>query len=512
MKLDNLILEALKPSQFRPYMKPDARPNKIIQDELDAKFKAFNGQKNRSGDRIYLPFEVPQNIDTRQFEIMLIIENALSEIGYTLSPWNSMGSWDHKRENYLKGICRKKIGDDKREFKIGKILSKLEKSKKYEQNLSSLIYSNPQMFNKFKDIKSILRIYNEDPDRAVSNSNKYLICISKHPYDIAGMSTDRGWTSCMNLVGGVYRQKVGVLIEAGGLVAYLIKDDDLNIEHPLGRVSIYTLNSIEDEDDVAWAEGRVCYGSILSQNSIKENFLNIISEWIKENLLKDKDGFYKRNTDQYNEISKGTLKLGDKGKNYNGIIVDGIFLSEDTYGFYHNEDMKESYENMYDQIVGEIEAINTKVCDDDILCIKNKIRRIVWDNIDYSDLESDYYWDRFSDMWDAEDWMRDNLDYLIGRDYSDEQECFDRLGDLLDEDEIKEYADEEGNMKDDLDLKDLQAKLLDFYENDVSMAMGEFDSDLDNARDEFMSVCMSNVSYRIEVEFRIEDKEYSVYC
>src|SRR5574343_573218 len=261
MKLDNLILEALKPSQFRPYMKPDARPNKIIQDELDAKFKAFNGQKNRSGDRIYLPFEVPQNIDTRQFEIMLIIENALSEIGYPLSPWHSMGSWDHKRENYLKGICRKKIGDDKREFKIGKILSKLEKSKKYEPNLSSLIYSNPQMFNKFKDIKSILRIYNEDPDRAVSNSNKYLICISKHPYDIAGMSTDRGWTSCMNLVGGVYRNKIKPLIQEGGLVAYLIKEDDLNIEHPLGRVTIYPMRGNDKYYNLLWKCSTICYGS-----------------------------------------------------------------------------------------------------------------------------------------------------------------------------------------------------------------------------------------------------------
>src|SRR5574343_899638 len=122
MKLDNLILEALKPSQFRPYMKPDARPNKIIQDELDAKFKAFNGQKNRSGDRIYLPFEIKQPIYTdKQLNLIGTIRDLLMRLGY--HTFNNKKDWQSEElQNYKKGIC---IEDDTgREVRIGKVLNK----------------------------------------------------------------------------------------------------------------------------------------------------------------------------------------------------------------------------------------------------------------------------------------------------------------------------------------------------------------------------------------------------
>lgn len=64
------------------------------------------------------------------------------------------------------------------------------------------------------------------------------IVISRHPYDLAGMSTGRGWTSCMHLETGGYNRYVPQSIAAGGLIAYLCDKDDKNIKNPKGRVLI----------------------------------------------------------------------------------------------------------------------------------------------------------------------------------------------------------------------------------------------------------------------------------
>ena len=64
------------------------------------------------------------------------------------------------------------------------------------------------------------------------------IIISRHPYDIAGMSTGRGWRSCMHLEDGQFNEYVPQTIAAGGLIAYLCNEDDKNIKNPKGRVLI----------------------------------------------------------------------------------------------------------------------------------------------------------------------------------------------------------------------------------------------------------------------------------
>ena len=53
-----------------------------------------------------------------------------------------------------------------------------------------------------------------------------------------GMSTDRNWSSCMNLDGGCNRSTVFKQVQYGGMCAYLIKEDDKNIEEPIARIAI----------------------------------------------------------------------------------------------------------------------------------------------------------------------------------------------------------------------------------------------------------------------------------
>jgi hypothetical protein len=73
-----------------------------------------------------------------------------------------------------------------------------------------------------------------EPTRA----KEFYIVISRHPYDLAGMSTGRGWRSCMNIEDGVNKRFVKCDVEEGAFIAYLVDRNDRNINSPVGRVLI----------------------------------------------------------------------------------------------------------------------------------------------------------------------------------------------------------------------------------------------------------------------------------
>lgn len=97
-----------------------------------------------------------------------------------------------------------------------------------------------QRIGKFLKDKDLLDRYSKDPTRLVQSlkDKEMYICISNHAYDIAGMSANRNWTSCMNLFTGEMRQYVYEDIKYGTLVAYIVDKNDTNIETPIGRVLI----------------------------------------------------------------------------------------------------------------------------------------------------------------------------------------------------------------------------------------------------------------------------------
>lgn len=112
-------------------------------------------------------------------------------------------------DSYAAGTCF--LPDGKRIARIGKVVSK-----------------NP----------AIKRVYESDPQRASTKAVSAWVVISRHPYDILGMSFDRGWTSCMHLTSGRYKSFLKKDIEHGTLVAYLIKETDKNINSPSARIAI----------------------------------------------------------------------------------------------------------------------------------------------------------------------------------------------------------------------------------------------------------------------------------
>jgi hypothetical protein len=251
MRLHKFLEEALKPSQYRPYVKGWDK----------SKYeKLFNGKY-----RIYLELEKTKE-DER---VNPKIQKVLSDLGYEI-------------ENYAAGLCKKKGG--KNPVRIGKILQ--------------------------KGMPDILKEFINDPIRNASKKNDLMVVISRHPYDIAGMSTDRGWTSCMDMD----REKshdsdanmCGYLpaeIKEGSLVAYLIAKDDKNINAPIARITLKPYINQEDPTKKILVPGKI-YGT----GNIR--FRRTVIMWLGT-FQKNIKGEYKIAKDVYRDKLPELIKIKD---------------------------------------------------------------------------------------------------------------------------------------------------------------------------------------------------------
>ncbi len=243
------LFEALSPQQKRKVdsWKANPYPNKLL--------SVF---KNNS--RIIMPF-VSYSIKPNEQ-----VENFLKSNNYVIT-------------NYTKGTCQKP--NDKRLFSIGKILTKLNN-------------------------QEILKLYTNDPARNNANSTDSAIVYSIDKYDVAAMSTDRGWLSCMNLDGGEYCHKLKYDIKYGTIVAYLINIEDTDVDHPIARIAIKPFFCEENDDVIWWPEGKI-YGSA------PKHFLSEVQNWCEINFPIG-DNIYIKQPDLYNDdkISVKYRNLSDE--------------------------------------------------------------------------------------------------------------------------------------------------------------------------------------------------------
>lgn len=126
--------------------------------------------------------------------------------------------------DYIKGTCTVEYSNgSKNTVKIGKILVKENVT---WRNTPAIELFTADPIRLGKDIQTL------------SDENRLCIIVSDHPYDIAGMSYDRSWTSCMNIEDGDCREMVECDIHHGTLVAYLCECTDTNINRPYARFLI----------------------------------------------------------------------------------------------------------------------------------------------------------------------------------------------------------------------------------------------------------------------------------
>jgi len=256
------FLEALKPSQYRHLVKGWDK----------AKYADLFGDKYR----IYLPL-VTSDMPDQPIKFNPQVSQEVEKAGY-------------KIDDYVKGIASKNDNGRVRQIKIGKLLS-------------------PTTAQKFAN----------DPIRQATKQVNQLVVISRHPYDIAGMSTDRGWTSCMNLITGGNKRYVPLDIAAGTVIAYLIDADDKNIQHPKARMLIKPFVNMLGNHEVAFGIENQVYGTAPAA------FSKTVSDWVnKINASRQLNGIFELDPrlyqdrrgddeDDEDEDNRPTIALGPHG-------------------------------------------------------------------------------------------------------------------------------------------------------------------------------------------------------
>lgn len=193
------IFEFVEISDYKEWSK---FTNKEFYQKIGEYFKSQE-LHDKNFNRIYYDLEV--NHDLFKVEIPDEITDFFNWYGQG----NSM-----RIKDYNKGICTDKDG---REIKIGKLLRKLGEEK-------------------------LLQTYNKSKTNSLKDVSDLQVVISRHPYDIIGMSTNRGWTTCHDLndtrYNGDHLHNVRSCLRNGVLIAYLIRKSDKNIKNPISRCLI----------------------------------------------------------------------------------------------------------------------------------------------------------------------------------------------------------------------------------------------------------------------------------
>ena len=177
--------------------------------------------------------------------------------------------YETDKNRYKQGIAHHLSDEDKkRPMKIGKILEK---------------HQAPE---------STKKAYMNDPFRAAGKSHLHTT-ISRHPFDVAGMSTDRGWTSCISMSKGVYRTNLPKEVQHGTHVAYLHHKNDKTISFPVARVALRPFEKKGDKT-LLRAEPKV-YGTA------NPAFHSAVKKWAEHHFPAQENTVYSRNKNTYND-------------------------------------------------------------------------------------------------------------------------------------------------------------------------------------------------------------------
>lgn len=205
-------------------------------EELGKYAEAHGGRYSRNKYRLYLPYtgpapEVAADDDASAGSLSDWVLNRESIKLLVIKILNERDQWIHNWD-YIAGTVDVAFNDQQGNVRV-----------RQGQKIGKIIAKNNIRTPKGDEV-SALEIFSKDPVRLGKNIKSAIkggdlwIVISNHAYDIAGMSTDRDWTSCMNIFTGDNRLYVKHDIQYGTLVAYIIDKNDTNIQHPYGRVLI----------------------------------------------------------------------------------------------------------------------------------------------------------------------------------------------------------------------------------------------------------------------------------
>lgn len=197
---------------------------------------AHGGSISRNGYRVYLPFT-----------------GVLSDINAdTEQNTQSWSWWLELRRTVKWRVAQKIMNHDGQEVEsfdyingiVDVAVTQQDGTKKIRRQKMGKFLNGLKEYVDCHDLKEtvLLDAFCSDPIRLGRNiqeavsKKQLMVCISNHIYDIVGMSTGRDWTSCMNIYSGDNAWYIHEDLKHGTMVAYIIDENDRNIQHPYGRV------------------------------------------------------------------------------------------------------------------------------------------------------------------------------------------------------------------------------------------------------------------------------------
>jgi hypothetical protein len=180
-------------------------------------------------DRMVIPYDDSKDEPITTFNF----RNKSHPLSATFRVLDKLQGEGYRTDDYKSGLAYHHESPN-RKMKIGKVLDKIGASDKP---------AGIQSLGKTPKDLTYKQAYDSDPYTSAKGMKQIVITRNRH--DVAGMSTGRGWSSCMGLDsaygkndGGINKRYVKQDLEHGTLSAYLTRPGDDTIQNPIARVNI----------------------------------------------------------------------------------------------------------------------------------------------------------------------------------------------------------------------------------------------------------------------------------
>lgn len=290
----------------------------------------------------------------------------------------------YKTDDYASGVAYHE-SDPKRKYRIGSLVS--GENDKPTQKMSK----------RGGKYLSLSQVYASDPIRAAHGAEKEIV-ISKHKYDVAGVSTDRGWTSCMDMDGGSNKHYLPRDIEHHTLAAYLVRKGENPDKSAIGRVSIKKFTN---------SDGHTIYRPESSTyGSVSRSFHSQVHEWATEKYP-SKEGFYQKEASLYNDDGKNLVmekSHRDSAKLHSDIESSIYKAVRDARNAHDENDWEKNPEYEApnaDDIVGVIDNIHNHLPHKDLVhsVIHHLVKNSAEDIDEYPDIHDNNADDKIAHAW-----------------------------------------------------------------------------------------------------------------
>ena len=272
-----------------------------------------------NGDAITLPLladgEVPQSLDERL--------NALIErYNATATEDKKVARIDEDPKKLQRGKNNKflKAIDEAEAWLLRHDLEmEWDKQKRQKENPEQQPETTTQTAIAFSELQNRTPISVDGID-----PNCLRLVVSRDPIDIAGMSTNRRWRSCMSKDDGINYHYVPKEIKAGSLVTYLVHEEDVELKYPLMRVLLKPFHN--DKGETILVPNHVYAGDVKGNNALKAALLHTVRQFVGEHN-KGKTGIFQMDNSVYADRQETTLNLGTETLSGNTLalaIADAI--------------------------------------------------------------------------------------------------------------------------------------------------------------------------------------------